>query len=96
VRNSRYLAFLRRFGCCACGSTRQVEAAHTGPHGLGQKSPDLSTIPLCVHCHQLDADSLHNLGPEQFASDHALDVPALIARYNAAWIAFQLRREGVK
>ena len=96
VRNERYLAFIRRFACAACGSARLVEAAHFGPHGLGQKAPDADALPLCIHCHRLDGDSLHNVGPEQFASDHALNVPKLIARYNAAWIAYQLRRDGVQ
>jgi hypothetical protein len=96
ARNERYLMFIRRHGCCACGSTRNVEAAHTGPHGLGQKSADAATIPLCFHCHRGDVDSLHNVGPEQFARDHALNVPQLIAGYQAAFIAFQIRREGAK
>lgn len=69
ARNEAYLAFLRRLPCAACGSARLVEAAHTGPHGLGQKSADVDAIPLCFHCHRGDADSLHNVGPERFASE---------------------------
>jgi hypothetical protein len=70
VRNIRYLAFVRSFSCAVCESTRQIEAAHTGPHGLGQKSSDLSTIPLCLECHIMGKFSLHKLGPVKFAAFH--------------------------
>ena len=37
-RSRSYLASIRTQPCLVCGSTRWIEAAHTGPHGLGQKS----------------------------------------------------------
>ena len=46
-RDPRYLAWIRTQPCVVCGSARGIEASHTGPHGLGQKSPDTSAIPLC-------------------------------------------------
>jgi hypothetical protein len=65
-----------------CGTTRHVEAAHTGPHGFGQKSPDTSAIPLCARHRRTGVDSYHQLGPEKFSEFHQLDIPALVARLN--------------
>jgi hypothetical protein len=45
VRNPGYLRWIRTLPCSVCRTTRAVEAAHTSPHGLGQKSSDLSVIP---------------------------------------------------
>jgi hypothetical protein len=81
-RNPRYLAFIRTQPCCACGSTRGIEASHTGPHGLGQKSPDSSAIPLCAKHHRTGADSYHRLGPRKFSEKHNLNIPAIVRRLN--------------
>jgi hypothetical protein len=80
LRNPRYLAFIRTQPCCVCGSTRGIEASHTGPHGLGQKSPDSSAIPLCAKHHRTGADSYHRLGPRKFSDEHDLDIPAIVRR----------------
>jgi len=82
ILNPAYRSFVRSQPCCICGNTRGIEAAHTGPHGLGQKSPDTSCIPLCREHHTLGNDSYHALGPWRFAEYHHLDIPALIARLN--------------
>src|SRR6202790_402885 len=79
-RNSRYLKWIRTQPCCVCGSTRGIEASHTGPHGLGQKSPDSSAIPLCGKHHRTGADSYHRLGPRKFSEEHNLDIPAIVRR----------------
>src|SRR5579863_6853665 len=68
--------------CLVCGARRGIEASHTGPHGLGQKSPDLSAIPLCARRHRTGKDSYHKLGPRKFAELHDLDIPAIVARLN--------------
>jgi len=60
-----------------------IEAAHTGPHGLSQKSSDLSAIPLCARHHRTGDDSYHKLGPRKFAAVHQLNVRAIIARLSA-------------
>ena len=44
VRNPAYRAFIRRLPCAACGKTRYIDCAHTGPHGVGQKSSDRKGI----------------------------------------------------
>jgi hypothetical protein len=81
-RNSRYLAWIRTQPCVVCGAQRGIEAAHTGPHGLGQKSPDSSAVPLCVRHHRTGKDSYHQLGPRRFAQVHNLDIPAIVRRLN--------------
>ncbi len=65
-----------------CGSTRGIEASHTGPHGIGQKSPDTSAIPLCARHHRTGTDSYHRLGPRKFSERHNLDIPAIVRRLN--------------
>jgi hypothetical protein len=82
VRNSRYLAWIRTLPCLVCGARRGIEASHTGPHGLGQKSPDSSAIPLCTRHHRTGKDSYHKLGPRKFAELHDLEIPAIVARLN--------------
>jgi hypothetical protein len=81
-RNPRYLAWIRTQQCCVCGSRRAVEASHTGPHGIGQKSPDSSAIPLCAKHHRTGVDSYHRLGPRKFSEHHRLDIPSIVRRLN--------------
>src|SRR5438552_8216787 len=87
VRNPAYLRFVRRHACCVCGKTWSVEAAHTGPHGLGQKAPDESCIPLCWKHHRTGRDSYHVLGRVRFSELHNLDIPAIILSLTLAWAA---------
>ena len=82
TRNSRYLSWIRTQPCCVCGSKRAIEASHTGPRGIGQKSPDSSAIPLCSKHHRTGADSYHRLGPRKFSEKHNLDIPAIVRRLN--------------
>ena len=83
VRNPRYLQWIRTLPCSVCRTTRAVEAAHTGPHGLSQKSSDLSAIPLCARHHRTGADSYHRLGPRRFAEVHQLNTSTIVARLSA-------------
>ena len=82
-RNPRYLAWIRTQPCCVCGSKMAIAASHTGPHGLGQKSPDSSAIPLCLKHHRTGNDSYHRLGPRKFAQKHNLDIRAIVVKLNA-------------
>ena len=81
-RNPKYLAWIRTQPCLVCGSTRWIEAAHTGPHGLGQKSPDTSAVPLCAKHHRTGNDSYHRLGPRRFSEVHNLDLIEIVRRLN--------------
>ena len=82
-RHPGYLRRIRTLPCSVCRTTRAVEAAHTGPHGLSQKSSDLSVIPLCIRHHRIGGDSYHKLGPRKFAEVHQLNIRALVARLSA-------------
>jgi hypothetical protein len=82
VRNRHYLAWIRTLPCIVCGVRRGIEASHTGPHGLGQKSSDYSTIPLCIKHHRTGNDSYHRLGPRGFCDRHGVDIRAIVARLN--------------
>ena len=83
VRNSAYLRWIRSLPCAVCRTRWQIEAAHTGPHGMGQKSSDLSAIPLCARHHRTGDDSYHTLGPLKFAEVHRLSVREIVARLSA-------------
>ena len=83
IRNPEYLRWIRTLPCAVCRAIRGVEAAHTGPHGLGQKSSDLSAIPLCARHHRTGLDSYHKLGPRKFAEVHQLNIPAIVVRLSA-------------
>ena len=81
-RDAQYLAWIRTLPCAVCGSMRGIEASHTGPHGLGQKSSDYAAIPLCSRHHRTGPDSYHKLGPRKFSEVHRLDIPAIVRRLN--------------
>lgn len=51
-----------------------MQAAHFGPHGIGQKSSDHDALPLCLKCHQTGPHSYHMLGARRFIEFHSLDV----------------------
>ena len=77
VRDPIYRRFIKSLPCAACLKTWNVDPCHTGPHGINQKSCDLSCIPLCRSCHDaFDAD------PRGFAARHNMDVAALIQKFN--------------
>ena len=78
ARNPKYLAWIRTRPCVVCGASRGIEASHTGSHGLGQKSPDTSAIPLCAKHHRTGDDSYHKLGPRKFSQVHRLNIPEIV------------------
>jgi hypothetical protein len=57
-----------------------VEACHTGPHGIGQKSCDLTCIPLTRQLHRE-----YDASPRAFMERHGLDVQAVVARLRAGY-----------
>jgi hypothetical protein len=81
VRDRKYLSWIKRFPCVACGGTRWVDPHHCGAHALGQKASDTQTLPLCRTCH----DALHKSGPAEFARVTQLDFAALIHMFNHLW-----------
>lgn len=95
ARNPKYLAWIRTQPCLVCGSTRWIEAAHTGPHGLGQKSPDSSAVPLCAKHHRTGNDSYHRLGPRKFNEVHNLNLAEIVRRLNLKPVIHLQQREFV-
>jgi hypothetical protein len=79
-RDRAYRQWLKRFPCLACGATRLVDPAHTGPHGYGEKASDYACLPMCRSCHE-EFDS----GPVAFSEECSLDIPALIRFFNHLW-----------
>lgn len=79
ARLPQHLKFIRSLPCCACGSTRRIEAAHIGPHGLGQKASDECTVPLCRACHVI----LHQIGRVRFEFRFSLSLFAVVQRLTA-------------
>lgn len=55
MTNAARLAAIRKLPCCDCGTTGDIQAAHSnfGEHGKGRgiKADDSYTIPLCQPCH---------------------------------------------
>ena len=85
-RNPRYRAWVRSKPCLVCGTHREVEACHTGPHGLSQKSSDFQCIPLCSHHHRTGNDALDRIGPKRFQEVHGLDTAEIVKTLQAEWL----------
>src|ERR1017187_6636312 len=63
------------------GKAAVIEAAHTnvlGARGMGQKTSDLSAIPLCSAHHRENPDSYHRLGEQVFSREHGLALQELV------------------
>ncbi len=82
-RDPKYLNWIRTLPCLVCGSTWRIEASHTGPHGMAQKSPDRSCIPLCERHHRSSNDSYHKLGPKAFEEKHRLNLRRIVDDLNS-------------
>lgn len=55
ARAPHYLAFVRQLTCIYCGNN-PCEPHHTGPRGMGQKTDDYRTVPLCTEHHRMFHD----------------------------------------
>ena len=82
IRSEDYKRWIRSWPCLVCATRRQVEAAHTGPHGIGQKASDLQTVPLCKKHHA----ELHQ-GVRDFEQRRQLELADVVAMFNALWSA---------
>lgn len=51
ARSERYLAFVRAKSCCSCKAAGPSDPHHFGGRGMGQKTDDFRTVPLCRFCH---------------------------------------------
>jgi hypothetical protein len=82
-RSTVYRAYIRSFPCLVCGTRFGVECCHVGPHGLGQKSSDKYSVPLCRRHHRTGNDALDKIGRRRFEQLHNLDLNAIIAKLSA-------------
>ncbi len=82
ARNPAYLAWIRTQPCVVCGSTRWIEAAHTGPYGLARSRqiPPPSRYVVCTTAPEKTA--ITKLVPRKFAAVHDLDIFVIIERLN--------------
>ncbi|HHH29077.1 MAG TPA: DUF968 domain-containing protein [Polyangiaceae bacterium] len=51
TRDAKYLEHVRSRPCCICLAAAPSDPHHFGPRGLGQKTDDRRTVPLCRRCH---------------------------------------------
>jgi len=58
TRSGQYLAFVRAEPCASCRAPGPSDPHHWGPRGMGQKTDDHRTVPLCRRCH----DHFHDQG----------------------------------
>lgn len=79
LRDPAYRKFVRGLPCAICGKFWGVEAAHTGPHGISQKAPDTSCIPLCALHHRDSEVGLDRIGRAAFEDLHGVKVAKLVA-----------------
>ena len=86
-RDFAYMFWIRELQCAVCEKRHilnfgTVYAHHAGPHGLSQRSPDRTCIPLCWRHHdRASSASIHSLG-KRFWAVYGLDRNRLIAEYN--------------
>ena len=82
-RDSKYMAFIKSMPCAVCWVGEQstpTEVAHVGERGLGVKSDDRETIPLCIVHHRTGAAAHHVLG-KNFWQFHQVDKTRLLQQY---------------
>jgi hypothetical protein len=85
-RDARYRAWIRAMPCAACGSLRQVEAAHTGSDGgMSQKAGDYSCVPLCWICHTGGRSAYHRIGRRAFERTNGIALEELVSELNQLW-----------
>ena len=103
ARSPKYLAWIRTLACCVPGCTSRnlhqwsdaagsrTEASHSGPHGISQKAPDTSALPICAFHHRLARDSYHNTGPKFFQLHGMKPREELVLAFNLAYAEAQRR-----
>ena len=89
ARDWRYKAWIREQACACCGSSHDVEAAHTANDGgMAQKGSDRSCIPLCTDCHT-QAPHAHHRDREACEARifvrHNMTIAQLVKDLNREW-----------
>ena len=80
--DERYLEFVRRQPCCACGGYGTIQAHHVQTKGAGRC--DYLAVPLCVEDHT-GWCGVGNIGRDTFQREHGINfaeiIYALLSRY---------------
>ena len=63
----------------------KAEAAHTGPHALGQKSSDFTAVPLCVRHHREGPRALDKIGRPKFEKIYKVSIEETVKEMNQTW-----------
>jgi hypothetical protein len=81
ARDAKYLNYIRKQECCLCHTSNGVQAHHVGNGGMGQKTSDYNTVPLCLHCHGM----VHNPPSKIDSKDLKAFLKSLIEGYQKSW-----------
>jgi hypothetical protein len=81
-RNSRYLAWIRTQPCCVCGSTRGIEASHTGSHGIGPEISRFFRDPAVRQALPHRLRQLSPVGSAKILPEAQSGHPAIVRRLN--------------
>ncbi len=84
-----YLAWIASLGCICCRiagekQTERTEVDHVGQRGIGQRSSDRETLPLCSSHHRTGKAARHRLG-RAFWAQWGLDRDELIRTLNETY-----------
>ena len=80
-----YMGWISKQRCFCCGARKNIEVAHVGDRGFGQKCSDMETLPACVECHRTGKRSLHQAG-KNFWIFYGLDKGSLIKQYQERYL----------
>lgn len=58
AQDASYLEFIRNKPCLQCNTLRRSEAHHISTGGMGMKTDDYRTVPLC-HTHHMEFHASH-------------------------------------
>ena len=85
-RSQAYMEWVRGWPCLACGTRNGIQAAHTGPHGLGTKASDFRVVPLCASCH-LGPTGMDKIGPAAFEDRYVTDLKSAVLSLIEAYLS---------
>jgi hypothetical protein len=94
LRSKLYIAWIHLFPCLVC-NRRDVEAAHTGEHGLRTKAPDIQVVPLCVDHHR-GVLGLDRIGPQRFEELYNVDLKAKVLQFINRYIVEHIENGRVR
>jgi hypothetical protein len=72
ARAPHYLAFVRALPCSGCLHPAPSDPHHHGPRGVGQKTDDYRTTPLCRLCHET-RHSMDQLVARRLSAEEIVD-----------------------